>query len=110
MLLPLFLYSLEKKITCNPCLTAVTDAAFACRNGADRCNIQPNMQIRPVWEKSLLSTASESAVSRDSHFPGTLYANHTVPWRYIMLCGLINSMRKTAGVGRVQISSPPTAS
>lgn len=54
---------------------------------------------------SLLSTASESAVSRDSHFPGTLYANGKVPWRCIMLCGLINSMRKTVGLRRVRISS-----
>lgn len=56
-------------------------------------------------KKSLLSTASESAVSRDSHFPGTLYANGKVPWRCIMLCGLINSMRKTVGPGRERISS-----
>lgn len=70
------------------------------------------MQMRSVWgeekkKKSLLSTASESAVSRDSHFPGTLYANGKVPWRCIMLCGLINSMRKTVGLGRVRISSLP---
>lgn len=65
------------------------------------------MQMLSVWggKKSLLSTASESAVSRDSHFPGTLYANGKVPWRCIMLCGLINSMRKTVGPGRVRISS-----
>lgn len=94
---------------------SVTHAAFACRNGADRCNIQAtNMQMSSVWggekKKSLLSTASESAVSRDSHFPGTLYANGKVPWRCIMLCGLINSMRKTVGLGRVRISSRSLAS
>lgn len=61
-------------------------------------------------KKSLLSTAFESAVSRDSHFPGTLYANGKVPWRCIMLCGLINSMRKTVGPGRERISSLSLAS